>query len=145
MEGTEVHREMITHEYINSLSFKIIGCAIEVHKYLRPGLLESVYEECLFDELKEAGLFPKRQVAVPIIYKGKTLGTPLKLDLIVNDLIIIENKAVEALHPIHTAILLSYLTLAAKPKGLLFNFCSLNIKDTMVSLVTPEFAKLPKK
>jgi len=145
MEGTEVHREMITHEYINSLSFKIIGCAIEVHKQLGPGLLESVYEECLFDELKEAGVFPKRQIAVPIVYKGKTLGNPLKLDLIVNDLIIVENKAIEALHPIHSAILLSYLTLAGKPKGLLFNFCSLNIKDTMISLVTPEFAKLPRQ
>jgi GxxExxY protein len=145
MENTKNHKELVTQEYVNSLSYKIIGCAIEVHKHLRPGLLESVYEECFFDELKEAGLFPKRQIAVPIVYKGKTLGTPLKLDLIVNDLIIIENKAVEALHPIHTAILLSYLTLASKPKGLLFNFCSLNIKDTMVSLVTPEFAKLPKK
>ena len=145
MENTEVHREMITQEYINSLSFKIIGCAIEVHKQLGPGLLESVYEECLFDELKEAELFPKRQLAVPIMYKGKTLGNPLKLDLIVNDLVIVENKAVEVLHPVHTAILLSYLTLAGKPKGLLFNFCSLNIKDTMVSLVTPEFAKLPRK
>lgn len=152
MENIEKHGEItieknmiVTQKYINEISYRIIGCAIEVHKNLGPGLLESVYEECLVEELINDGLFPKRQLAVPITYKGKKLGTPLKLDLIVNDLIIVENKAVETMHPVFKAVLLSYLKLMGKPKGLLFNFHSVNLKDSMVSLVTEEFAKLPKE
>lgn len=81
---------MVTQKYINELSFKIIGCAIEVHKHLGPGLLESVYEPCFADELQSAGLSVKTQVYVPVHYKGKDMGGSLKLDLLVNDLIIVE-------------------------------------------------------
>jgi GxxExxY protein len=135
---------MMTQKYINELSYKIIGCAIEVHKHLGPGLLESVYESCFIDELRTAGLFVKSQIYIPVFYKGKNLGGNLKLDLLVNDIIIVEEKAVEQMIPLYRAQLLSYLKLAVKPKGLLINFNSENIKEQLVSLVTEEFAKLPK-
>lgn len=135
---------MITQKYINDLSYRIIGCAIEVHKQLGPGLLESVYETCLIDELKNSGLSVKSQVYVPINYKGKDLGGILKLDLLVEDLIIVEEKAVEVMIPVYKAQLLSYLRLTGKPRGLLINFFCENIKEQLVSLVTEEYAKLPK-
>jgi GxxExxY protein len=133
-----------TQKYINDLTYKIVGCAIEVHKHLGPGLLESVYEKCLIQELKDQGLFVKSQVFVPIYYKNTLLGNDLKLDILVNDLIIIELKAVETMIPVFKAQLLSYLKLTEKPKGLLINFHTENITNQLVPLVTEEFAKLPK-
>jgi GxxExxY protein len=133
----------VTKQYINSISYKIVGCAIEVHKQLGPGLLESVYETCFRDELISQGLKVERQIPVPIIYKGKDLGTNLVLDLVVNDLVIVEIKAVELMIPVYKAQLLSYLKLTGKPKGLLINFHCNNIKDHLVPLVTDVFAKLP--
>jgi GxxExxY protein len=106
----------ITKQYVNNLSYKIVGCAIEVHKQLGPGLLESVYESCFVDELKSQELIVQRQLPVPIIYKGKDLGTTLVLDLLINDLVIIEFKAVEIIIPVFKAQLLSYLKLTGKPK-----------------------------
>jgi GxxExxY protein len=135
---------MITQKYISEISYKIIGCAFEVHKHLGPGLLESVYELSLIDEMKSAGLSVKSQIYVPVYYKGKDLGGTLKLDLLVNDLVIVELKAVEQMIPLYKAQLLSYLKLTGKPKGLLLNFHCENIKEQLVSLVTEEFAKLPK-
>ncbi len=135
---------MVTQKYINEISYKIIGCAIEVHRQIGPGLLESVYEACLIDEMKNSGLFVKSQLYVPVLYKEKDLGGNLKLDLLVNDLIIVEEKAVEVMIPLFKAQLLSYLKLTGKPKGLLINFHCENIKEQLVSLVTEEFAKLPK-
>jgi GxxExxY protein len=135
---------MITQKYINDIAYKTIGCAIEVHKNLGPGLLESVYERFLIEELSDSGLLVKSQVYVPIIYKGKDLGGTLKLDLLVNDYIIVELKAVDFIIPLFKAQLLSYLKLTGKPKGLLINFHCENIVEQMISLVTEEFAKLPK-
>jgi GxxExxY protein len=135
---------MITQKYINEISYKIIGCAIEVHKHLGPGLLESVYEQCLIDEMKTVGLSVTSQVYVPVHYKGKDLGGTLKLDILVNDIIIVEEKAVEQMIPLYKAQLLSYLKLTGKPKGLLINFNCVNIMEQLSSLVTEEFAKLPK-
>ncbi len=136
---------MITRQYINEVSFKIIGCAIEVHKHLGPGLLESVYEPCFIEEMKGKGLSVQSQVQVPILYKGKDLGGTLKLDLLVNDLIIVEEKAVIEMIPLFEAQLLSYLKLTGKPKGLLINFNCNYIKEQLVSLVTEEYAMLPKQ
>jgi len=136
---------MITQKYITKTSFKLIGCAIEVHRQLGPGLLESVYEACLIEELRSAGLHVESQIYVPIYYKGNDLGGCLKLDLLVNDLIIVEEKAVEFMIPLYKAQLLSYLKLTEKSKGLLINFNCENIREQMISLVTKEFAKLPKE
>ena len=135
---------MITQLYINEISYKIIGCAIEVHKHMGPGLLESVYNACLIDEMRNVGLFVKSQIYVPVHYKEKDLGGFLKLDLLVNDLIIVEEKAVELMIPIYKAQLLSYLKLTGIPKGLLINFNCENITEQLVSLVTEEFSKLNK-
>ena len=134
----------ITKKYINDIAYKVVGCAIEVHKHLGPELLESVYETCFIDELKTQRFEVKRQVPVPIMYKGRDLGTSLVLDLLINDLIIVELKAVELMIPVYKAQLLSYLKLTGKPKGLLINFHCENIKDQLVPLVTSEFAKLPE-
>src|SRR6266496_5095065 len=82
--------ELVTQKYVNEISYKIIGCAIEVHKHLGPGLLESVYETCFVDEMRNSGLLVKTQIHVPVNYKGKDLGGSLKLDILVNDLIIVE-------------------------------------------------------
>ncbi|OFX85966.1 MAG: GxxExxY protein [Bacteroidetes bacterium GWF2_33_16] len=133
----------ITQKYINEIAYKIVGCAIEVHKHLGPGLLESVYEKCLIQELKEHGLIVRSQVLVPIKYKDTRLESDLRIDLLVNDLIIIELKAVEVMIPVFKAQLLSYLKLTGRPKGLLINFHTENITNQLVSLVTEEFAKLP--
>ncbi len=134
----------ITKKYVNDIAFRVVGCAIEVHKQLGPGLLESVYETCFVEELISQGFNVQRQVSVPIIYKGKDLGTTLILDLLVNDLIVVELKAVEVMIPVFKAQLLSYLKLTEIPKGLLINFHCENIKDHLVPMVTEQFAKLPE-
>ncbi|MDQ3048278.1 MAG: GxxExxY protein [Bacteroidota bacterium] len=135
---------LISQKYLNEISYEIVGCAIEVHKQIGPGLLESVYEKCLVEELNNEGLSFKTQVTVPLLYKGKSLETSLRLDLIVEDLIVVELKAVETLIPLFKAQLLSYLKLTGKPKGLLINFNCENItRDGLVPLVTESFSRLP--
>ncbi len=136
---------MITQKYINQISYKVVGCAIEVHKHLGPGLLESVYETCMIEELSSNGLKVLKQIPVPIKYKDKDkdLSSNLILDLLVEDLIIVELKAVEIMIPVYKAQLLSYLKLTGKPKGLLINFHCENITQNLIPLVTEEFSKLP--
>lgn len=136
---------MITQKYLGDLSYKIIGCAIEVHKELGPGLLESVYETCLIEELINNSLEVKPQLLIPIKYKGKQLNSNLKLDILVENLIIVELKTVESILPIHKAQLHTYLKLTNKPKGLLINFYTENIKDQVVSYVTEAYSNLPKQ
>ena len=136
---------MLTQKFINQLSYDIVGCAIEVHKQLGPGLLESVYETCMVEELKLHKFRVLRQLPVPIKYKDKDLGTNLVLDLLVENLIIVELKAVEILIPVYKVQLLSYLKLTGLPKGLLINFNTENITKDLIPLVTEEFAKLPKE
>jgi len=98
----------------------------------------------MMDELVTSNFAIQSHVAVPIIYKGKQLAEPLRLDLLVEDLIVVELKAVEALHPVFSAQLLSYLKLAEKPKGLLINFHTENIAKSMISLVTELFRTYPR-
>jgi GxxExxY protein len=135
---------MITKKYINDLSYKIIGAAIEVHKQLGPGLLESVYQQCLIEELKELQLKVEVQKLVPIYYKGKLLSENLRLDLLIEKLVIVELKAIEFVLPVHKAQLLSYMKLSEKPKGLLINFHTDNIIKSMTPLVNELFAALPE-
>src|SRR6187397_3104606 len=120
---------MLTKSYLNNLSYKIIGCAIEVNKHLGPGLLESVYQMCFMEELKMQGLEFRSQMYIPIVYKEVNLGGTLKIDLLIENEIIVELKAVEAMIPLYNAQLLSYLKLSTKTKGLLINFNSEIIKD----------------
>ena len=107
---------------INQITEKIIGCAIEVHKKLGPGLLESAYEECLAYELKSAGLTIERQVSVPVVYKEIKLECGYRIDILVEKSVIIELKAIEALAPVHEAQILTYMRFANKAIGLLINF-----------------------
>lgn len=106
----------------NELTEQVIGAAIEVHRELGPGLLEKVYEECLCRELELRGVPFRRQVVVPVMYKGERLESIYRCDLWVAGLVIVEAKAVEALHPIHEAQLLGYLKLMDQRLGLLINF-----------------------
>ncbi|MCE1163971.1 MAG: GxxExxY protein [Bacteroidetes bacterium] len=107
---------------MDPLTEKIIGCAINVHKALGPGLLESAYEECLCYELMQSGLEVERQKPIPLIYKEVKLDCGYRLDLLVNKEVIVELKSVECLMPIHEAQLISYLKLANIKTGLLINF-----------------------
>ena len=113
---------MDTKEKANALSREVIGAAIEVHKALGPGLLESAYEECLCKELELQGIAFKQQVELPIRYKGLELSAGYRMDIVVDNLLILELKSVEKLLPIHEAQLLTYLRLSDTWLGLLLNF-----------------------
>ncbi len=119
----------------NEISEKIIGCAIEVHKALGPGLLESAYLECLYYELQKAGLRTEKQKPLPLIYKEIKLDAGYRLDLIVENKVIIEVKSIETLNDIHTAQVLTYLKLSGCKLGLLMNFNVLRLIDGLKRLV----------
>ena len=106
----------------NTITREIIGAAIEVHRVLGPGLLESVYELCLKQELQERGLIVSNQVAFPLLYKGKAVGKTFVIDLLVENRVVVELKSVDALLPIHEVQLVTYLKLTGQKLGLLINF-----------------------
>ena len=111
-----------TKERVDLLSNRVIGAAIEVHKALGPGLLESAYEECLCCELSEASITFERQVPLPVIYKDIKLQCGYRIDIVVSKVIILELKTVESILPIHEAQILTYLKLANLKLGILLNF-----------------------
>lgn len=110
----------------NKITYQIIGCAYKVHSALGPGLLESTYEACLQKELLLSGLRAIKQVPLPVVYREEILDVGYRVDLIVEDTVIIELKAVDEINPVHKAQLLTYLKLSGIPLGLLINF---NVKD----------------
>ncbi len=130
---------------ITRLSYEIMGCAIEVHKELGPGLLESIYEKCLIFELNKNGFNVVNQLSIPIKYKEFELDSNFRLDLLVNDLIIVEIKSVAQLLPIHHAQLLTYMKLLKKPQGLLLNFNSTNLSKESVPLINEYFNEYDPK
>ena len=109
-------------ERIEEIAKIIVNAAFKVHKELGPGLLEKVYEACLAYEIEKAGLIVKRQIDIPIVYDGVTLKEKLRLDLIVADLVIVENKAVEIVNPVWQAQIISHLRLTNNELGFLINF-----------------------
>jgi GxxExxY protein len=117
------------------VSFKVIGAAMEVHRHMGPGLLESSYEECLCRELSHRGIPFTRQVAVPLVYKGVRLEGSLRLDLLVAGLVIVEIKAVEGVLPIHQAQLLTYLKHSDLWLGLLINFNAPLLKNGLTRIL----------
>ena len=136
----------ITKKYLNELTYKVIGCAIEVHKHLGPGLLESIYEKCFLKELTLRGIEFKNQIWVPLDYKGMDLNSELRLDVLVEDILCVELKAQEGLLPIHDAVLLSYMQMLQKPKGILINIHCVNIfKKGQKTLVNNLFSLLPEE
>lgn len=112
----------MTREDYNKITEMIIGAAIEVHRELGPGLLETVYEHCLEEELLLRGLTVRRQVEVPIVYKGKKLDKVFFIDILVNGEVVLELKSVEQIQPVHEVQLVTYMKLSKKKLGLLLNF-----------------------
>ncbi len=119
----------------NELSHEVIGAAIEVHRILGPGLLESIYEEALAIELMERGMVVSRQADVEVSYKGRRLENRLRLDVLVNEILIVEIKSVERILPIHEAQLLSYLRMSERKLGLLMNFNSTLLRNSIRRIV----------
>ena len=130
MTNTEIPLDELTH--------KIIGAGVEVHSKLGPGLLESVYQECLAVELRRRELRVERERHVPLDYKGERIETRLKLDMLVDGRVIIEVKAVDALHPIHQAQVVTYVKLTGLPAGLIMNFNSIVLKSGLKRLDHPD-------
>jgi GxxExxY protein len=118
-----------TEARTNQISGVIVDAAMKVHTALGPGLLESAYEACLAHELRIRGLHVLTQIALPVVYEGVKLDFGYRIDLLVEDLVVVEVKAVEAIAPIHEAQLLSYIKLSGRRVGLLINFHVLHLKD----------------
>ena len=123
------------YERANGLTSKAIGAAIEVHREKGPGLLESIYQKCMMRELELRGIPAVSQLVVPIEYKGYVFEEPLRLDVMVDQCLILELKAVQEVLPIHKAKLLSYMKLLNAPLGLLFNFHEMTLKDGLHRMV----------
>jgi GxxExxY protein len=135
---------MVTRTLLDELTYKIVGCAIEVHRQLGPGLLESVYQKCFVHELCLRSFKYANQIVTPINYKGIVLDADLRLDVLIEDLIIVELKSMEGILAVHEAQLLTYMKLLQKPKGILINFNCTNIfKEGQKTLVNEYYAQLP--
>ena len=125
--GTETQRDALTEQ--------VIGLAIEVHRHLGPGLLESVYQKCLCHELALNGLLCESEIELPVVYKNLSFNQAFRLDIVVENKLILEIKSVEQLRPVHEAQLLTYLKLAQCPVGLLINFNECRLVDGIKRLV----------
>ncbi len=135
----------MTKRSVTHLSYEITGLAIKVHKELGPGLLESIYEKCLCYELIKRGFSVQQQLVIPVVYDNLLMDMDLRLDLLVNDTVVIELKATENIHPVHEAQLLTYMKLLKKPQGLLINFFTDNITKSLKPFVNEYFRSLPDK
>ena len=133
----------ITKKYLNDLTYKLIGCCINVHNELGPGLLESVYHQCLMEELKYERISYKLELEVPIKYRGKEIETRIRADLLIENCLVVELKSVKEIQPIFEAQLLTYMHLLKVPKGIIVNFNCLNIfKEGQKTFVNNIFREL---
>ena len=138
--------QKITQKHLDELTYEIIGSAIEVHKIMGRGLLESVYHECLKEELTHRKINFLSEMKIPVLYKDKELELDFRCDLFIENVIVVELKAVFEMHPMFEAKLLNYMKLLKSPKGILINFNCLNIfKEGQKTLVNEYFKKLPKE
>lgn len=136
---------MHTKKTVNEITYHIIGSAIEVHKCLGPGLLESVYQVCLEKELTHRGMSFFREMKIPVSYKGELLAIDFRCDLFVESTIVVELKAVQELHPVFEAQLLTYMKILQAPKGVLINFHSGNIfREGQKTFVNGYYSMLPE-
>lgn len=134
----------MTKTYLNTLTYKIIGACIEVHKELGAGLLESVYHKCLKKEFTLQGIEYQSELTIPIFYKDEAINTELRCDLFVENCIVVELKAVDIVAPIFEAQLLTYMKLLKAPKGILVNFNCINLfKNGQKTFVNEFFSNLP--
>lgn len=137
---------MITQKYLDELTYEIIGSAIEVHKIMGRGLLESVYHQCLKEEFIHRKINFSSEMKIPVVYKNKELETDFRCDLYVENTIVVELKAVFEIHPMFEAKLLNYMKLLGSPKGILINFNCCNIfNEGQKTYVNEYFKKLPKQ
>ncbi len=135
----------ITKTYLKDLVYQVNGAAIEVHKALGPGLLESVYHKVLIKELSLRGIKHQSELIVPVVYKGLHLDTELRCDLFVENILVVELKAVEHILPVHEAQVLTYMKLLKAPEGLLINFNVSNIyKAGQKTYVSEKYRDLPE-
>lgn len=136
----------LTKKYLDELTYEIIGAAIDVHKQIGRGLLESVYHACLKEELAHRKINFLTELKVPLVYKNKTLNVDFRCDLFVENCIVVEIKSAIELNPISEAQLLTYMNLLKVPKGILINFnCSNIFKEGQKTFVNEYFGTLPKE
>lgn len=137
---------MLTKKYLDDLTYEIIGSVIEVHKIMGRGLLESVYHQCLKEELLHRKINFLTEMRVPVNYKGKELNMDFRCDLFVENSIVVELKCVQEFHPVHEAQLLTYMKLLQCPKGILINFNCTNIfREGQKTMVNKYFSKLKEQ
>jgi len=135
----------LTKKYLNELTYDVIGAAIEVHKTIGRGFLESVYQECMKEELKHRKINFSSELKVPIFYKTKQLDIDFRCDLLIENCLVVELKSVSELNSIFEAQLLNYMNLLKIPKGILLNFNCFNIfKDEQKTMVNDFFKQLPE-
>ncbi|MDH4471631.1 MAG: GxxExxY protein [Fluviicola sp.] len=136
----------LSQRYLDELTYEINAAAIEVHRTIGPGLLESIYQKCLQQELSLRNIYFDSELNVQLNYKGVLLNSNLRCDLFVERCIVLEIKAVEAMHSIHEAQLLTYMQQLSAPKGILYNFnCSNLIRNGQKTFVNKLFAQLPTR
>ena len=135
----------MTQKYLDELTYEIIGSAIEVHKTMGAGLLQSIYHKCMIEELKHRKINFLTEMSIPVFYKTKKLEIDFRCDLFVENCLVIELKSVSEINPMHEAQLLSYMKLLEAPKGILINFnCSNIFKEGQKTYVNEYFKKLSK-
>ena len=136
----------MTQKYLDELTFNVIGAAIEVHKNMGSGLLESVYQQCMIEELTNRNINFVSEFKVPVVYKGKELDIEFRCDLFIENCLIVELKSVSEIKPIHDAQVLNYMNLLKVPKGIIINFNCFNIfREGQKTFVNEYFKKLEKK
>lgn len=134
----------LTKQYLNDLTYAFLGCCINVHKELGSGLLENVYHQCLIEELKYEKISFSSELNVPVFYRNIEIDTKLRVDLFVENCLVVELKSVEKIEPIFKAQLLTYMRLLKAPKGVLVNFNCLNLfREGQETFVNDLFRELP--
>ena len=128
----------VPESVLDALKERVIGCAINVHRAFGPGLLESIYQHCMVIELRAAGLSVERERRVLLKYRDERIGAGFKIDLVVNGCVIVEVKAVERIHAVHLAQVITYLKLTGLPEGLLMNFNTTSLRAGLRSVVHPD-------
>ena len=136
----------MTQKYLDELTFNVIGAAIEVHRNMGSGLLESVYQQCMIEELSNRNINFVSEFKVPVVYKGKELDIEFRCDLFVENCLVVELKSVSEIKPIHDAQVLNYMNLLKVPKGIIINFNCFNIfREGQKTFVNEYFKRLEKE
>jgi GxxExxY protein len=137
---------MITQKYLDELTYEVVGASIEVHKIMVRGLLESVYHQCIIEELVHRKIKFLTEMKVPVVYKEKQLNIDFRCDLFIEKCLVVELKSVQAISNVHEAQLLTYMKLLKSPKGILINFNCFNIfREGQKTFVNEYFNNLPKE